>query len=153
MTEVAKRMAPFFKDLTQYLDDTDWMYPTPRTFRPYQPHATTTSSSTREAPLDLPVFQSPHESHNQMQEAADLANRMRHLRVFPVTGPTEDPHQGSSDAARMDTPARERQKAFSAFVESLGEAEAELEMSFANDSIAGGARNAHLIREVSMLGV
>lgn len=164
-------MGHYFKNLTQYLDDTEWMYPTPQTFRPSQPDRNSASSTTaasdarksgREAPLDLPVFQHPAHSLGQMQEASDLITRMRNMRVIPGRPPSHEADAPQSSAPRPDGAAdstggqteREQQQqreAFASFADTLGQAEAELEMSFANDSFPG--RNAHLVRGVSMLGV
>lgn len=88
-TEVAKRMIPYFHGLIQHLDETDWMFPTPETFRPTQPDhidlvaAQGPSASSREAPMDLPIFQNvaPFGGHGPTMESEELVRQMTSLSV------------------------------------------------------------------------
>lgn len=155
-------MEPYFNHLLKYLDDTDWMYPTPQTFRTYQ-HAQNSvdnSSSTRQAPHDLPIFEDHMVHQPQMLETTDLARQMHNMRVQGHSASTLLPEPTTAaPTTEALAPLRKQtpMDGLASLSDAPGRAEAELEVSFADDSFQSthlaAARNSRLVREVSLLGV
>ena len=122
-----------FEGYIKHLDETEWVYPTPDCFKPYQadPSASMYNS------LDLPIYS--QQNRTAWYETA--------LNLQDGSGILE---HASVSAAQLAVPvASEADDADRSTW--MGDAEAELELSFTERG--GGPSHAQLAREVSRLGM